>query len=314
MSETPMSEAPVEGGAASEGPAQDPGRQYCDVVYAFGGGTCASPTRGARFHQVKTGIPSANQYYDVGTNCASPRRGGGVAVPSPFTPSAFPRGFLRLRFRASGGAPTAGAVEVVEYLLPVELAIRVPGGTTVYTDVDHSAGLLRGASTGCAPGVTGCIAAPPTLERRCRAVASGMLAGTRLTFGGCGVATPAACVGARCSPTEAQLRWSVAGSQAPSAGGGCLTDLSSWGGVRCTGPLCALVPGMGAPVQATWDQALPTITFSSSAYGAPGTTLSMLEMTIPDEPGDVYSGTRIVTATVVHTECGTLDALSCDEQ
>jgi hypothetical protein len=45
-----------------------------------------------------------------------------------------------------------------------------------------------------------------------------------------------------------------------------------------------------------------------------GTSITLSEMTIPDDPNDVYSGSEIVTATAVHVECGVAAALTCDEQ
>ncbi len=308
-------DAPV---AAVDAPAA---RQFCDVVYAVGGGTCATPTRGARFHSIKTGLGAMNTYYDVGTNCAAPRRGtgGGTAVASPFTPAAFPRGFVRLRFPASGGAPTAGAIEVIEYYVPIEFTVSSAGSTMVETNVDHSAGLLRYATTGCASGVSGCLTgvsdtAAPALDRRCAPVASGTVAGTSVSWGACAVSTPAPCSGTGCTASMAQLNWTPAMSQDSAMGPGCLTNANSWGGVYCASGFCAFVPGTGAPVNATWDQRLPTMTFSSTDYGATGTTLTLTEMTIPDDPNDVYSGTQIVTATAVHVECGALAALTCDEE
>jgi hypothetical protein len=112
----------------------------------------------------------------------------------------------------------------------------------------------------------------------------------------------------------AQLRWTAAMSQDSASSAGCLTNLNTWGGVHCTAGLCGFVPGTGAPTNATWDQALPSMTFSSTDYGAAGTTLTLTEMIIPDDPNDVYSGTQIVTATAVHTECGALAALTCDDE
>jgi len=70
---------------------------------------------------------------------------------------------------------------------------------------------------------------------------------------------------------------------------------------------------LGSATNITWDQRLPTMTFSSTAYGAPGTTLTLTEFIVPDDAADVYSGEQLVTATVVHVECGTAAALTCDE-
>ncbi|MBP7551436.1 MAG: hypothetical protein KA761_14195, partial [Gemmatimonadaceae bacterium] len=304
--------------AAADAPAAP---TYCDVVYAIGGGTCMTPTRTGRFHNIKTGLGAMNTEYPVGTNCGAPRRGtmGGTAVATPFTPEAFPRGYIRLRFPERGGVPVAGAVEMIEYFLPIEFTVSATGGTMVNTNVDHSAGLLRYATTGCGMGTTGCITGAsdtvaPVLDRQCRAVASGTLAGTTVMWGGCGVATPAPCLGTGCTPTMAQLRWTSAMSQDGAMGAGCLTNMNTWGGVHCTAGLCGFVPGTGAPTNSTWDQRLPDLTFSSTSYGAMGTTVTLTEMTIPDDPNDVYSGTQVITATAVHTECGVVTALSCNEQ
>ena len=262
-----------------------------------------------------------NTYFDVGTNCAAPRRGtgGGTSVASPFTAAAFPRGFVRLRFPASGGAPSAGAIEVIEYYLPIEFTVMGALSTNVETNVDHSAGLLRTSTTGCGAGVSGCLTgvsdtAAPVLDRRCAPVASGTLTGTTVAWGTCAVAPPPPCVGTGCTATMAELNWTPAMAQDSAMGPGCLTNATSWGGVYCASGLCGFVPGTGAPVNLTWDQRLPTMTFSSTAYGAPGTTLTLTEMTIPDDFADVYSGTQVVTATAVHTECGALAALTCDEE
>lgn len=112
----------------------------------------------------------------------------------------------------------------------------------------------------------------------------------------------------------AQLDWTPAMSQDSAMSPGCLANVNAWGGVYCSAGLCAFVPGTGAPTNSTWDQRLPNITFSSTAYGATGTTLTLSEMTIPDDLNDVYSGSEVVTATAVHVACGVAAALSCDEQ
>ena len=236
-----------------------------------------------------------------------------------WTPAAFPRGYVRLRFPASGGAPAAGAVQLVEYYLPIEFVVSSVGSTMVTTDVDHSAGLLRYATTGCPGGVSGCLTGVsdttgPTLDRRCAPVASGTLSGTTLTWDACPVTPPAAYTMTTGTPSNAQLRWTPAMSQDSASSAGCMTNESTWGGIGCTGTFCGAVPGTGAPTNATWDQRLPNLTFSSASYGAAGTTITLGEMIIPDEPNDVYSGSVVTTATMVHVECGALAALTCDEQ
>jgi hypothetical protein len=293
--------------------------EFCDVVYAVGSGACASATETGRFHTIKTGLGASNAYYDVGLNCTSPRRGSGtpVSVATPFTPSAFPRGYVRLRFPASGGAPAAGAVQVIEYYLPLEFTVST-FGTMVSTDVDHSAGLLRTSGTGCPAGVTGCLtgvsdSTAPSLDRRCAPVASGTLTGTSLAWDACPLSPPAPFLGTSGTPSSAQLTWTPALSQDTAASPGCLTNLTSWGGITCTAGFCSAVPGLGAATNITWDQRLPTMTFSSTAYGAPGTTLTLTEFIVPDDASDVYSGAQIVTATAVHVECGAAAVLTCDE-
>ena len=103
-------------------------------------------------------------------------------------------------------------------------------------------------------------------------------------------------------------------SQDVASSPGCLTNANAWGGSACTGPTCASVPTLSALTNATWDQRLPTLTFSSTAYGAAGTMISLAEVVVPDDASDLYWATTVTTATVVHVECGALATLTCDDR
>jgi hypothetical protein len=296
--------------------------EYCDVLYAIASGNCGSESETGRFHTIKTGFGALNTYFNTGKNCTMPKRGtgNGTNVASPFTPAAFPRGYLRLRFPSNGGMPAAGTVQLVEYYLPIEFTVTA-SGTTVVSDVDHSAGLLQYANAGCPAGYTGCVTGvsdtmAPVLNRPCTSVASGTLAGTTLTWGTCGITAPPPCLGTGCTATTAQLDWLGTSSQTDtSANTGCLANVNSWGGVWCQSGLgCGFVPGTGTPSNDTWDQKLPNLTFSSTNYNAAGTTVTLTEFIVPDDANDVYSGTEVITATYVSTECGTPAQLTCNEQ
>jgi hypothetical protein len=250
---------------------------YCDVVYRVTGA----------FHT--TDAPLIGEFTKaVGTNAGSPSFN--PARTTPFTPTAFGKGFMRLRFPNLAGAPAAGVVKIVEYYMPMEFSVTTLG-TTVNTDVDHSAGMLQ------LGGTPQTIADPPVLGRTCGTVGSGTLTGTTLAWDTCG-ATP-----------SGQVTWTFASAQ--SSDPGCLHRMSVWGNVNCSAGLCNLVPGTGNQRQ-TWDQKLNAFSFSSANLAT--ATFTMAEIQTPNATG-VKTYIALTATSVIKVECDTtVDPLSCDEQ
>jgi hypothetical protein len=294
--------------------------QFCDVFYAVTTGTCQNPAPDSRFHNILTGLAPSNAYYNVGKNCTPPKRGTGAGtnVASPFDPAIYTRGFVRMRFPASNGMPVAGAVQLIEYYMPIEFLLAAAFNTNVATNLDSSAGMLQYTNAGCPAGYTGCITGVsdnvgPTINRPCTAVAAGTVAGTTLTWDACPIAPPPPCIGVNCAPSNAQLNWTGAMSQDTMNSPGCVTNVNVWGGVWCQSGLCASVPGTDAPQNDTWDQKMPNLTFSSSNYAAAGTTVSITESIVPEPYNNVYTAIE-GKMTYVSMECGTVQQLTCNEQ
>ena len=249
---------------------------YCDVVYRVSGS----------FHT--TNAPLIGQFTKaVGTNASLPPFS--PARTTPFTPTAFANGFMRLRFPNLGGAPAPGMVALVEYYMPMEFSVTTLG-TTVNTDVDHSAGMLQLSGT---PPVIG---DPPTLSRGCAAVASGTLTGTTLAWGSCS-AVP-----------DGTTSWTF--TKAQSSDPGCLHRMSSFGNVSCTSGLCGMVGGLGNQRE-TWDQMLSSFQFSGSNLAT--ATFTMAEVQTPNTT-NVRTYVAITATSVVKVECDTAGPLTCDEQ
>jgi len=250
---------------------------YCDVLYRVTG----------TFHT--TEAPLIGQFSKtVGTNATQPSFN--PASTTPFTPSAFPKGFLRLRFPNAAGAPAAGPVKIIEYFMPMEFSVNTVG-TVVNTDVDHSAGLLQ------LSGSPQAIGNPPALGRTCAAVASGTLTGTTLTWETCG-ANP-----------DNSIDWTFA--KAVSGDPGCLHRMSVWGNVNCSAGLCNLVPGTGNQRQ-TWDQKLKSFVFSGTNLAT--ATFTMEEVQTPNVTS-VKTFIGLKATSVVKVECDTTgNPLVCDEQ
>jgi hypothetical protein len=249
---------------------------YCDVLYRLTG----------TFHT--TNAPLIGQFSKtVGTNAAlppfSPTR------TTPFTPAAFPSGYIRLRFPNGSGVPVAGPVSIVEYFMPMEFSVTT-AGTTVNTNVDHSAGLLQ------LGGTPPKIGDPPALGRACAAVASGTLSGTTLTWSACSAV-----------PTGA-ASWTF--SNAVSGDAGCLHRMSVWGNVNCTAGFCSFVSGLGNQRE-TWDQMLQPFTFSGTNLAT--ATFTMAEVQTPNST-NVNTYIAFAATSVVKVECDTTSPITCDEQ
>ena len=153
---------------------------------ALTNGSCNAPAPDSQFHNIVTGLGASNGYYNVGKNCSPPKRGtgNGTNIASPFDPAVYTRGFVRLRFPAMNGMPVAGAVQLIEYYMPIEFLVMGPLMTNVMTNLDSSAGLLQYTNVGCPMGYSGCITGlsdnvGPTINRPCTAVASGTVASIR---------------------------------------------------------------------------------------------------------------------------------------
>ncbi len=288
---------------------------FCDVIYRFYDGN----TQLGRFHNVKTGTGSRNTLENAGKNASASNQSG------PFDETtAWPGGYVRLRFtaNATGTAPADDpAVQLIEYYMPIEFTVSTMG-TNVTTNVDHSMGLLTLTTTGCIPEADACLPANNalTLNRTCTAVATGTVSGTTVTWDTCDVPDyPGASTSTSTTPSNAQMNWTTAKAQVngdPADSPGCGHNMSSIGNVTCTGTFCGAVPADTLGVQNnTWDQVLPSFTFSSTAYESARVTIP--EFIIPDKMSDVYSGINVNvgngSAVASHMECGTLAELTCDE-
>jgi hypothetical protein len=264
----------------------------------------------------------------VGLNqTAASSAGAGFSSGLLDTVANWPGGYVRLRFGAdaTGSAPAAGPVQLIEYYMPQEWSFAAtpytcttcsssfcptypgcaPIGGTLTTNIDDSAGILKYTATGCPAGNTGCLASPIALDRACVAVANGVVSGSTLTWGTCGIASPAL-------GTKA---WLTASSQVDTtSNSGCLGNLSRLGGSSCSGNGCGFelagVWGWGSQ-NATWDQKLPSFSFAGANYAT--TTLSFPEFIEPDTGSGFYNGVSLTGAVASHVECGTLSQLTCDE-
>ena len=277
---------------------------YCDVVYRL---DTAAPSAASQFRVANTGLGAMDTLNTVGVNAATP----GV-VTTPFTANAFPRGFMRLRFPSANNAPVAGPVALVEYLMPLELSSGA-FGTTVTTNVDHSIGLLKTTNMGCPnANYDACLPAGnvQTLNRTCTSQGTGVLANTTLTWDTCSLAAPAP-PGANPGNVTA---WAVNTSQiAPAnvaANPGCMSNMSSFGNVTCTGGFCGQVPNLGVQ-NTTWDQKFSTFTFSGTDYTK--ATIQMPQTTLPS-PANVYDSIRWAAAVPIQVQCGVLAKLTCNIQ
>jgi len=278
---------PAPDGAKLDGPALDvakldgpktdaPKASYCDVVYRMAG---VFKT---------TDAPLIGQFTkNVGSNATVPSFD--PAKTTPFTPTAFTAGFMRLRFPSVNGAPAAGTVRIVEAYMPMEFTVNSLG-TNVVTDIDQSAGLLALAGSPLA------IGDPPTLSRTCGTVATGTLSGTTLTWAACS-AIP-----------DNTTTWTFAKAQSNDPG--CMHRMSTYGHVKCTAGFCNLVTGTGNQRQ-TWDQKLNAFTFSGTNYAT--ATFTMAEVQSPNLTS-VKTFLSFAAQSVIKVECDTAAPLTCDEQ
>jgi hypothetical protein len=102
--------------------------------------------------------------------------------------------------------------------------------------------------------------------------------------------------------------WSYA-TASTATGAGCATGFSTWGNIACTGSgvICGALPPaeLGDAFQ-TWNQALATVTFSSTNYKT--ATFTMPAIQIPNatagSTGASETQIAITNSTVVTTQCG----------
>ncbi len=256
---------------------------YCDVVYAATG----------TFQVSNAPASCGNVTNSIGTNASSPSLSGGATTP--FTPAAFPRGFVRLRFPSDGANPIAGDVELIEYFMPLEFNVDSCPLTNVVTNVDHSVGLLAMSGTPLT------IPVSPTLSRGCTSWGSGTVSSTSLSWDTCDVV-----------PTG-DVSWSHDDAQDTGTVTGCAQRMSGWGAVSCSGGFCGFVPGTGNQ-RTTWTQWMPTFTFSGTDYRT--ATFTSPSFDVPEGTSESNTRTRmqITSATPVHVECGVVSALTCNEQ
>lgn len=254
---------------------------YVDVVYRIAGS----------FRVANTPLNLGNVTKDIGTNAAEPDFAH-AGVTSPFPPTVFANGFVRLRFHNTGvtATPGAGRVEVIEWYVPIEFDVEGASIPTVRTNVDHSAGIV-GLANRYAD-------FQQTLERACRPVASGVLAGTTLDWDTCAV-TPTGTPTFKTDVAQANVNMDD----------GCLRRLSSSGNTRCIEGSCGLVPSVSVGDQrSTWDQPLPNFVFSGTNYAT--ATFTMPEVQLANDTGTT-TWLTITSATPSHTECA--DVPTCDE-
>jgi hypothetical protein len=280
-------------------------------------------TRYGQLHLFNNSSVTVNRTAAIGANTFLPSYGNTsmtVNMNTPLTPSSYPQGWMRARFpaNAAGTAPQAGAVSLIEFFAPVDADVNlVTLGPSVRISLDGSAGLLQTTTVGCANGAARCLAldaaSTPIMNRTCSPIATGSVSGTTLTWGQCSIPTPAGTTG---TPSGNQLTWTPSLSVAGTGDVGCISNMSVWGGVRCTsGGLTGCGPTDGltlTPSNSVWDQELPNVTFSSATYAT--ANVSVPEFIIPDTDTATYTGASFTGATVLAVECGTLAQLSCNEQ
>jgi hypothetical protein len=259
------------------------------------------------FRVVNTGSYTVDNTYLVGDNGILPKD-----VTTPLTPTAFPRGFMRLRFTASRGAPAAGPVQFIEFFEPLQFATTLVA-TTVTTNLSYSTGLLQLTTSDCpTTNYAECLPSGivQTLNRVCASHGSGVVAGTTLTWNACDLMPP---IPPSTDPSSAPV-WTQDDSQVPSAllstNPGCIEAVSVFGNVTCTGPFCGFAPMDTLGIQnGTWDQKWNDFTFSSTDYAT--ATIGTAETTIPSPPG-TYTSLTLVTAVPFAIQCGTAASLRCD--
>ncbi len=298
-------DADAEAEAAAEGSDELP-PQYCDVVYRL---DTATPSAQSGFRVANTGAEATDTTYIVGDNTMAP-----AGLTTPLTPSAFPRGFMRLRFQDVGGAPAAGPVELIEFFLPAQFTVSA-FGTQVATNVQYSTGLLGLVTAGCpTASYPECLpsSTTQTLDRVCKSHGSGVLTGTTLTWDACSLTPPAPPPN---NPSSIS-GWTDDQSQIPTtmlpANPGCIEALSVFGVVTCSGNFCFAVPQNALGVQnATYEQKWSSFTFSSTDYAT--ATVGMAMSTIPSPP-NTYAGIDWAAAAPVHVVCGAADTLTCNVQ
>ncbi len=261
--------------------------EYTDVVYHTTGTFAITDTPFNAGNQTFTGLTAnASTPVFTGSGDTTP-----FSVPPPSGGASFTNGMVRLRFTNDAtGNPIAGTVALVEWYFPLEF--KQTAGATLLANVDHSVGLLAAGLANCGGGDAACTNHAPALSRKCEANATGTLSGTTLTWGAC---TPA--------PTG-QTSWNFVAARA-ATGAGCATGYNAWGNVTCTTG-CGLVPaaGLGDSFQ-TWNQAMPTLTFSSTDYKTATISMGASEtMEIPNGTGDSVTTLAITSSTVVSTHCG----------
>ncbi len=280
---------------------------YCDVVYRL---NTTAPSAASQFRVVVTGLGAQDTLNTVGNNGSSP-----TGVTTPFSNTSFPRGFLRLRFTNSGGAPAAGPVQLIEYYMPMEFMSGITGAT-VTTNIDQSAGLLTMRTTGCpTANYDACLPAgtTQTLNRACKSQGSGVASGTTLTWDTCSLAPPAPpAQGAGQTPN-----WTDDQSQIPAASvaanPGCIQNLTTFGNITCAGALCGVVPAGTLGVQnSTWDQKFANLVFSGTNYAT--ATIQLPESTQPDGTTTVYDSMRWAAGSPISVTCGTVTQLVCNVQ
>ena len=295
---------------------------YCDVVYHLGAGA----TQYGNFHVYVSGVPlvgSVNKTVAVGTHSLTPGYGNTpnyTNMPDPLTVAGYPQGWARVRYpaNAAGTAPTAGAVSLVELYLPVNannLAMTA-FGPNVTIGIDGTAGIFQTTTTGCTAPATRCLkldgTGSPIIQRTCAPIATGVVSGTTLTWDTCSINAPA---GNQNTPNATQLDFTTDASIAAPTDTGCVRNMTAYGGVKC---VSGGIAGCGAagtltttPTSSIWDEKLPSITLSSTAYAT--ATISIPEFIIPEGSLTTYLGARVAGAVVSKVECGKLAALTCDE-
>lgn len=313
------------GGWSGSAPTCTAPQRYCDVVYRTATGT----TEHGVFHIYNNSIAAISASPAIGINDLLPQYGNTpnfITMNTPFTPAAYPTGWIRMRYNANaaGTAPVAGPVRLIEFFAPVDatpvnLSAGFLGSISVRIAIDGAAGLLQTTTVGCPGGAARCpvlVNNTPVIQRTCGEIATGTVSGTSITWDTCSIPAPAGTTG---TPNSTQLNWTPAQSVAMPAPAdpGCVRDMVAWGGISCLGASgLASCGSAGAlttsPTSSVWDQKLPTITLSGTNYATANGTIP--EFIIPETDANTYTGARVNNAPVVRVECGTLAELTCDDQ
>lgn len=258
--------------------------QFTDVVYRLTG----------TFEIKGTSFEIGNQTFTGLTNNATTPPFASSTNTTPFVGSEaggiFKRGFARLRFTNDAqGQPIAGTVRLIEWFMPLEFTQT--NGATLKANNDHSLGIVNSPSSlsNCGGGDATCTNHKPTVNRTCKANASGTLSGTTLKWDSC---TPA---------WTGMNSWSYASSARSATGKGCGTGYVQYGNNTTSS---SLVPAAGkGDLYQVYNQQFAKVTFSGTNVLT--ATWAMDPIQIPNGTGQSNTWLAITSATPFGSDCGT---------